>query len=133
MEAYRRIAKDSDVNPTTVAYHLDSRYRKTKLRGNRKRYVKKVRKRKYQRNYHRLIRRPETLLVHAFEEAEVLSSTEIACKASDIYEGVHFRTATVDSVLNSYIAQSKGPPYIKETRPSTYTLRKKQEEINLSI
>lgn len=119
-EAYRIIAKAYNVSPWTVRYYLDPRYKDSNLNSKRKQYKKRVRLRRYQRNYHRLLRRPERYLATVFEGRNQLTVDKIASCTPDFFEGVHFRSDTIKKQLDRYTTQQRGPPYIQEVKPGVY-------------
>ena len=121
---YRQIAKDYGANWMTVAAYLDPRYREAKRRGDRIYYKrhrgKKLRERKYQRNYQRLMDNPERLFAKLFESAYEMTTLEITGALPQLCEDVRFRPATVHRLLSRYVSEERGPPYLKEVEPGTY-------------
>ena len=144
--AYYRIAEAYEVSYTTVRYHLNSEYRARTLNAQHERYKKRSQRRiqiemkrsrrriqirRYNRNYRRLIRNPEQLLSLVFESAEQMSAEGISEKIPKLCEGVHFWPATIQKHLDCYIAQERGPPYLRQKVPDIYYMVDESVRLNL--
>jgi len=121
---YKSIAGTYGVSFTTVKYHLDAGYRSQMLRYRQNRYRKRSRRRiqvrRYNRNYHRFTLNPERYLSRIFDLTDQASAAEIAAQLPEHTEGVRFRPATVQTQLERYVAQQRGPPYLQEVEPGVY-------------
>lgn len=83
-------------------------------------------RRKYNRNLGRLRRHPEKFLNKVFDSAKQDSSEGIAKHLLEFTEGIRFGPKTIERVLDKYITELRGPPYIKKTEPGIYRKVTKQ-------
>lgn len=114
---YYSIAKAYGVSYSTVRYYLNPAYRICHMRSERERNRRQARSRKhirtYNRNYRRLTRNPERFLAVVFQSVEQATPDEISTSLLEFTEGVSFRPATIQKILDKYIREERGPPYLK--------------------
>lgn len=125
-KAYNLIAQKYGVSYTAVRYHLNPQFRNHQLSSNRKRYHQKIWVRKYNRNYRRLTRTPDKFLSYIFDLDKQTSLDEITVGITELAEGVQFRSSTVERLLNKYIHNKRGPPFLERVSSYVYRIRDKQ-------
>ena len=75
---------------------------------------------KYNRNFRRLTVHPEKFLTEIFDSIKQGSVQDIAERLPELTEGVHFGSKLVKRLLTEYVAEARGPPYIREIEPGVY-------------
>ena len=88
--------------------------------GRRREGCSRTEPRKYIRTYERLMRRPERFMAEVFRTATQATAPEISLIVAELNEGVVFRPDTIRKLLDRYIGEGRGPPYIEEVQPGTY-------------
>jgi len=126
--AYRTIGQKYGVCPSTIRYHLDSKRRWQHQERERQRYRTLQQKRKYQRNYKRLRRRPDHIFRKVFHSQTELAFEIVTEQVCRFLEDVPFQRTTIERLLNDYIKQAQGPPFIEQTEARTYRVCKPDSE-----
>ena len=133
-QAYFYIAAAYGTSYTTVRYHLEPLQREHWLQNKKERSKKLWRKksqlRRYNRNYRRLTRRPERFLSQVFNDRQEASVGEIQNEVSELAEGVMFEPSTIRKILDKYVENNRGPPFIELAEEGVYRIRNQEPKLH---